>query len=53
MKIEQLKVYVPETKKIEFQIKCTKNHSDMTKIINKFISLYLSDNDVLMPLLID
>jgi hypothetical protein len=51
--ITQLKVYVPETKKINFQVKCTKNRSDMTKIVNKFISLYLSDNEALMPLLSD
>lgn len=53
MKIGQLKVYIPEAKKTEFQVKCTKNHSDMTKIVNKFISLYLSDNEELMPLLAD
>ena len=51
--IAQLKVYVPDLTKIKFQAKCTENRSDMTKIVNKFISLYLSDNEVLMPLLTD
>jgi hypothetical protein len=51
--IAQLKVYVPEFNKIKFQAKCTENRSDMTKIVNKFISLYLSDNEALMPLLSD
>lgn len=49
--IKQLKVYVPELNIIEFKSKCTKNRSDMTKVVNKFISLYLSDNEALMPLL--
>lgn len=51
--ISQLKVYVPEITKIKFQVKCTENRSDMTKVVNKFISLYLSDNEALIPLLAD
>ena len=53
MDIEQLSVNLPRTDKKQFQVKCTLSNTDMTTIIKKFISLYLSDNEVLMPLLTD
>lgn len=48
-----LRVDLPKSEKIQFMVKCAENDTDMTTIVKKFISLYLSDNEVLMPLLSD
>ena len=53
MQLKSLRVDLPKDEQIRFNIKCTQNETNMTTIIRKFISLYLSDNEVLMPLLSD
>lgn len=51
MELKSLRVDLPKDMQIGFNIKCTQNETTMTTVIKKFISLYLSDNEVLMPLL--
>jgi len=44
----QLSVYVTPQIKIEFQVLCTRNQTDMTKAINKYIALCLAENKLIV-----
>ena len=45
----QMKVYVtPEINKVKFQVLCTENRTDMTKAINKYIALCLTENKLIV-----
>lgn len=44
----QLSVYVTPEIKTDFNVLCIKNQTDMTKAINKYIALCLSENKLIV-----
>lgn len=44
----QLSVYVTPKTKTDFNVLCIKNQTDMTKAINKYIALCLSENKLIV-----